>query len=61
MMLMRHRFNEFPNPSHRFETDKNWTLFKDYKVPAEWEECIPNGCGCSRKDFYLDRNELLFR
>src|ERR1700733_13175279 len=32
MMLMRHRFHEFINPSHRFDLTKNWALFKDYKV-----------------------------
>lgn len=41
MMLMRHRFNEFPNLSHRFDATKNWTLFKDYKVPEEWGGAHP--------------------
>jgi hypothetical protein len=41
MMLMRHRFHEFPNPSHRFDTEKRWTLFKDYKVPDEWGGAHP--------------------
>ena len=36
MMLMRHRFHEFLNASHRFEGSKGWALFKDYKVPEEW-------------------------
>jgi hypothetical protein len=36
MMLMRHRFNEFLNASHRFDKTKSWALFKDYKVPEEW-------------------------
>jgi hypothetical protein len=36
MMLMRHRFHEFPNASHRFDLTKSWALFKDYKVPEEW-------------------------
>jgi hypothetical protein len=35
-MLMRHRFHEFLNDSHRFDLTKNWALFKDYKVPEEW-------------------------
>jgi hypothetical protein len=35
-MLMRHRFHEFLNNSHRFDLTKNWALFKDYKVPQEW-------------------------
>jgi hypothetical protein len=36
MTLLRHRFQEFPNPSHRFDQTKSWTLFKDYRVPEEW-------------------------
>ncbi len=36
MMMMRHRFHEFLNDSHRFDMTKNWALFKDYKVPEEW-------------------------
>lgn len=36
MMLMRHRFHEFLNASHRFDQSKGWALFKDYKVPEEW-------------------------
>lgn len=36
MMLMRHRFEEFPNACHRFDMTKSWALFKDYKVPEEW-------------------------
>jgi hypothetical protein len=36
MMLMRHRFHEFLNASHRFDLTKSWALFKDYKVPEEW-------------------------
>jgi hypothetical protein len=36
MVLMRHRFLEYPNQSHRFDTTKRWTLFKDYDVPREW-------------------------
>jgi hypothetical protein len=34
--LMRHRFLEYPNTSHRFDTLKRWTLFKDYEVSREW-------------------------
>jgi hypothetical protein len=41
MMLMRHRFEEFPNPKHRFDMSKSWTLFKDYKVPDEWDGMHP--------------------
>jgi hypothetical protein len=36
MMLMRHRFHEFLNASHRFDESKGWAPFKDYKVPEEW-------------------------
>jgi hypothetical protein len=36
MTLLRHRFNEFRNASHRFDRAKNWALFKDYRVPEEW-------------------------
>jgi hypothetical protein len=36
MTLLRHRFNEFLNASHRFDRAKNWALFKDYRVPEEW-------------------------
>jgi hypothetical protein len=36
MMLMRHRFHQFLNASHRFDMTKSWALFKDYKVPEEW-------------------------
>jgi hypothetical protein len=36
MMLMRHRFHEFLNASHRFDKTKMWALFKDYRAPEEW-------------------------
>jgi hypothetical protein len=36
MMLLRHRFREFLNDSHRFDRTKSWALFKDYRVPEEW-------------------------
>jgi hypothetical protein len=36
MMLMRHRFQEFDNPRHRFDQSKGWLLFRDYEVPKEW-------------------------
>jgi hypothetical protein len=36
MMLMRHRFQEFPNGTHRFDRTKNWMLFKNYHVPDDW-------------------------
>jgi hypothetical protein len=36
MLLLRHRFHEFLNASHRFDMAKSWALFKDYKVPEEW-------------------------
>jgi hypothetical protein len=41
MMLMRHRFNEFLNSSHRFNIGKNWALFKDFRVPDEWQGMHP--------------------
>jgi hypothetical protein len=41
MTLLRHRFREFLNPSHRFDRTKNWALFKDYKVPREWGGAHP--------------------
>jgi hypothetical protein len=41
MMLLRHRFHEFPNPSHRFDGTKSWTLFRDYKVPEAWGGARP--------------------
>jgi hypothetical protein len=41
MTLLRHRFLEFLNPSHRFDRTKNWALFKDYKVPEEWGGAHP--------------------
>jgi hypothetical protein len=36
MMLMRHRFQEFDNPAHRFDRSKGWLLFRDYQVPEDW-------------------------
>jgi hypothetical protein len=33
MTLLRHRFHEFLNSSHRFDKTKSWALFKDYEVP----------------------------
>lgn len=41
MMLLRHRFNEFLNSTHRFDRTKNWALFKDYKVPEDWGGAHP--------------------
>jgi hypothetical protein len=41
MIMLRHRFNEFINPVHRFDRTKNWALFKDYKVPEEWGGAHP--------------------
>lgn len=41
MTLMRHRFQEFLNEKHRFDTTKNWALFKGYKVPDEWGGAHP--------------------
>jgi hypothetical protein len=39
--LHRHRFREFPGLEHRFDLTKNWTLFKDFKVPEGWREKHP--------------------
>ena len=36
MMLLGHRYKEFPNASHRFDRTKSWTLFEGHIVPAEW-------------------------
>jgi hypothetical protein len=41
MTLLRHRFHEFLNSSHRFDTTKNWALFRDYKVPEDWGGAHP--------------------
>ena len=50
MVLMRHRFLEYQNPSHRFDTTKTWTLFKDYKVPREWGGMHPKWVRVLSKD-----------
>jgi hypothetical protein len=41
MTLLRHRFHEFLNSSHRFDKTKSWALFKDYEVPEEWGGAHP--------------------
>jgi hypothetical protein len=41
MTLLRHRFHEFLNSSHRFDKTKGWALFKDYEVPKEWGGAHP--------------------
>jgi hypothetical protein len=41
MTLLRHRFHEFLNSSHRFDRIKNWALFKDYNVPEDWGGAHP--------------------
>jgi hypothetical protein len=51
MTLMRHRFNEFLNASHRFDKTKSWALFKDYKVPAEWGGMHPKWVRVFSKGF----------
>jgi hypothetical protein len=53
MILMRHRFNEFTNPTHRFDTTKNWVLFKDYEVPEEWGGMPPNWIRVFSKGFIM--------
>ena len=51
LVLMRHRFDELPNPSHRFEMAKNWTLFRDYKIPLEWGGMHPKWVRVVSKGF----------
>jgi hypothetical protein len=41
MMLIRHRFLEYGNASHRFDHSKSWTLFKNYEVPDDWGGAHP--------------------
>jgi hypothetical protein len=53
MMLMRHRFKEFENPSHRFDQSKNWTLFRDYVVPEEWGGMPPKWKRILSKGFLM--------
>lgn len=53
MMLFRHRFNEFDNKQHRFETSKSWTLFKGYKVPEEWGGMPPKWHRIFSKGFLM--------
>jgi hypothetical protein len=53
MMLLRHRFHEFLNPSHRFDRTKNWALFKDYKVPEEWGGAHPKGVRVFSQGFVM--------
>lgn len=53
MMLMCHRFNEFLNPTHRFDRTKNWALFKDYKVPEEWGGAHPKWVRVFSQGFIL--------
>jgi hypothetical protein len=58
MVLMRHRFLEYPNPSHRFDATKAWTLFKDYQVPREWGGMHPKWVRVLSKGFLFgERNE----
>jgi hypothetical protein len=53
MMLMRHRFHEFLNPSHRFDVGKAWALFKDFKVPEEWQGVHPKWVSVFSRGFIL--------
>jgi hypothetical protein len=53
MMLFRHRFNEFDSKQHRFDTSKNWTLFKDYAVPEEWGGMPPKWHRVFSKGFLM--------
>jgi hypothetical protein len=56
MVLMRHRFNEFPNETHRFDRTKNWSLFKDYKVPEEWGGAHPKWTRVFSQGFIMRQN-----
>jgi hypothetical protein len=56
MMLMRHRFQEFENPNHRFDRSKSWALFRDYKVPEEWGGMPPKWHRILSKGFLLRTN-----
>jgi hypothetical protein len=56
MMLLRHRFHEFLNPSHRFDGTKSWALFKDYKVPEEWGGVHPKWVRVFSQGFIMRDN-----
>ena len=53
MMLLRHRFHEFLNPSHRFDRTKDWALFKNYKVPEEWGGAHPKWVRVFSQGFFM--------
>jgi hypothetical protein len=53
MVLMRHRFNEFLNDTHRFDRTKSWALFKDYKVPEDWGGAHPKWTRVFSQGFIL--------
>jgi hypothetical protein len=56
MMLLRHRFHEFLNDMHRFDTTKSWALFKDYKVPEEWGGVHPKWVRVFSQGFIMRNN-----
>lgn len=37
-----HLFEEYANPTHRFDRDQNWLLFRSYNVPPEWRGAPPH-------------------
>jgi hypothetical protein len=53
MMLIRHRFLEYANASHRFDMAKSWTLFKNYKVSEEWGGAHPKWTRVFSRGFIL--------
>jgi hypothetical protein len=56
MMLSRHRFEEFPNTSHNFDTTRSWLLFKGYKVPEEWGGMPPRWIRVFSQGFLMRDN-----
>jgi hypothetical protein len=53
MMLIRHRFLEYANASHRFDMAKNWALFKNYTVPEDWGGAHPKWTRVFSRGFLL--------
>lgn len=40
-LLHVHRYKEISNPRNRFDSQKNWDIFKDYRVPESWNGMPP--------------------
>jgi hypothetical protein len=55
-MLLRHRFQEYPNTSHRFDVTKSWTLFKGYEVPDDWGGAHPKWTRVFSQGFLMRTN-----